>query len=161
MRPNHSRCFVLVDHIKVPSWQCAEDEWSGRITIVACLCFVRLGGFTWSPQKKTWQRMFPAVRGIQHRDTKIWFEYEVQLHLGLMCSSIISSSNSVTVDSVDERFGRITRVAGVCFVRLNSFTYHQGRKQDAEWSKYSQGHRILSNWGATPIRFHTVVNHFK
>lgn len=104
--------------------------------------------------------MFPAVRGI-HRDIKIWFEFEVQLHLGIMCSSIISSSNSVRVASVDEWFGRITRVAGVCFVRLNSFTYHQRRKQDAECSKYSQGHRILSNLGATPIRFHAVVNHFK
>ena len=57
MRPDHSRCFVFVDHIKYQV-DSAEDERSGRSTIVACLFVERLGGFTRPAQKKTWQRMF-------------------------------------------------------------------------------------------------------
>lgn len=113
---------MFVDHIKYQG-DSAEDKWSGRITILACFFFFQTRWFHLITTEENMTKNF-------HRDTKIWFEFEVQRLLGLICSSIISSSNSVRVDSVDEWLGPITRVAGVCFVRLNSFTYHQRRKQD-------------------------------
>lgn len=88
--------------------------------------------FHLSLKEKTGRRVFSVFPGTQNA-----FETEVQLLLGIKRLSIISSSNLVRVDSVDEWLGRIRIVAHLCFVRLIDIIYDQRRKEDPGFSKQS------------------------